>query len=122
MKIFNLFLIIICLIFYINSTCEPDEENNKIRGKSDCINRAFSDDEISRNAYKCCYMKYKADNNSFKGKEYSCISLTQNDYNQIKQLIKNIELDSTIKDVSIKCKSFYIKVGFKFLSLILLLF
>ena len=120
MKIFNLMLINFCLISYINSTCQPDEENNKIRNENDCINRVFSDEETSRKAYKCCKMKAKVDSNNFKGKEYSCISLTENDYKNIKQLIKNLESDSTVKDVSIDCKSSYLKFGF--LILLLLLF
>ena len=120
MKIFNLMLINFCLISYINSTCQPDEENNKIRKDKDCINRVFSDEEKSRNAYKCCKMRAEVDSNNFKGKEYSCISLTENDYKNVKQLIKNLELDNTVKDVSIDCKSSYLKFGF--LILLLLLF
>ena len=120
MKIFNLVFITFCLISYINSTCQPDEENNKIRDKDDCIKRTFSEDETSKSAYKCCYMKQKKDDYNFKGKEYSCITLTQNDYNNIKQVIKNLESSNVIKDVDIDCKKSYLKFSVFSLLLILL--
>ena len=116
MKIFNLFLFIICLIFYINSTCEPDEENNKIRGKSDCINRAFSDDEISRNAYKCCYMKYEIGDNEY----YNCAPLTLNDYYDIKTKISSLESAHGIDIKKLYCNSSYVYASL-FLILIFLL-
>ncbi len=120
MKIFNLVFITFCLISYINSTCQPDEENNKIRDKDDCIKRTFSEDETSKSAYKCCYMKQKKDDYNFKGKEYSCITLTQNDYNNIKQVIKNLESSNVIKDVDIDCKKSNLKFSVISLRLILL--
>ena len=65
-------------------------------------------------------MRQKVDDNTRKGKDYSCIAITENDYKNVKKLIKQLESDSGIKDVKIDCKATYIK--YALLSLFLLLF
>ena len=111
MKTLDIILITFCLLSFINSTCEPDEENNKIRDDDDCTKRAFSEDEVANEAYKCCYLKQKVDAVTFKGNRYQCITINQNQYNYIKDLIKSYENEAGVKDVSIDCKSSYIKLG-----------
>ena len=120
MKIFDILFISFCLIGFINSTCQPDEENNKIRDEDDCVNRQLSDEEKNTFHTRCCYMRQKVDDNTRKGKEYSCIAITENDYKNVKKLIKQLESESGIKDVKIDCKATYIK--YALLSLFLLLF
>ncbi len=119
MKILEILFIIFCLLSLINSTCEPDEENNKIRDKDDCVKRIFSDEEVNMQAYKCCYMRQKISDNTRKGNEYSCIFLTQNDYNNITNLIKQYEKETGIEDVKIDCGSTYLI--YTIISLFLLL-
>ena len=59
MKVLEIIFIAFCVISFVYSTCEPDEENNKIRDKDDCIKRTFSEEESLNEAYKCCYMRQK---------------------------------------------------------------
>ena len=120
MKIFDILFITFCLLVFINSTCQPDEENNKIRDEDDCVNRQLSDEEKSNLYTRCCYMRQKVDDNTRKGKDYSCIALTENDYKNVKNLVKQFKNETIGKDVKIDCKSTYIKYGL--LSLFLLLF
>ena len=108
MRKLEIIYIILCLVSLINSTCEPDEENNKIRNKKDCVDRSFSDDEISKQAYKCCYMMQKINDNTRKGKEHSCIYITENDYKNIKKLVKQYKDMDGIDDVKINCNSYYL--------------
>ena len=119
MKVLEIIFIAFCIISFVYSTCEPDEENNKIRDKDDCIKRTFSEEESLNEAYKCCYMRQKIDSTVFKGKRYQCIAVTLNQYNYIKDLIKQYEAESGIDDVEIKCGSSYIKFGLLFLALFL---
>ena len=118
MKSIIILFVSFCLFSLINSTCQPEEENNKIRDPEDCTDRSFSSDEISNNAYKCCYMKTKVNYNTRKGKLYTCIPLSQNDYNRVKDLIKQYESEAGVEDVEIDCKAYYLKYGL--LSLFLL--
>ena len=120
MELIKIIFISFFLFSLINSTCQPEEENNKIREPEVCNKRAFNEEEVNSQAYKCCYMTQKVDLNSRKGKDYSCIYITQNDYNNIKELIKQYERETGIDDVDIDCKSTYIR--FALLSLLILLF
>ena len=120
MKAIIILFISLCLFSFINLTCEPDEENNKIRDSDDCKDRAFSSEEIEDNKYKCCYMRTKVNLNTRKGKLYQCIGLTKNEYDVVKDLIKKYEAETGVDDVKIDCNSSYIKFGL--LSLLLLFF
>ena len=120
MKIYQILLISLCLLAFISSTCQPDEENNKIREDDDCINRQLSEQEKSSTYTRCCFIRRKLDDNTRKGKEYSCIAITENDYKNIKKLVKQMEGDTGIKDVDIDCKATFIK--YTLLSIYLLLF
>ena len=119
MKIFDIIFISFCILSLINSTCTPDEENNKIRDEDDCINRNLSDEEKSVFRTRCCFMRRKLDDNTRKGKEYSCLAITENDYKNIKKLVKQYEDEPGVDDVKIDCKATYIK--YALLSLILFL-
>ena len=120
MQALKIIFIFLFLFSLINSTCQPEEENNKIRDADICNKRAFNEDEVNSQAYKCCYMIQEVDLNTRKGDEYSCIYVTQNDYNNIKDLVKQYERESGIDDVKIDCKSTYVKITL--LSLLIILF
>ena len=116
----GLYILIItfCLLNFISTTCQPEEENNKIRSSSDCVKRVFNDEEIAEQRFKCCYMKLKIKSNTEEGTRYECIALTQNDYNNVKSLTKQFKGDYGAEKVSIDCKSSNLKV---MISLILIL-
>ena len=120
MRKLEILCIIFCLISLINSTCQPIEENNKIRSKKDCVDRSFSEEEISHQAYKCCYMMQKINDNTRKGKEHSCYYITENDYKNIKKLIKQFKEEDGIDDVKINCNSSYLVYALIYLFLFLL--
>ena len=119
MKVLEIIFIACGVISFVYSTCEPDEENNKIRDKDDCTKRTFSEEESLNEAYKCCYMRQEIDSTVFKGKRYQCIAVTLHQYNYIEDLIKQYEAESGIDDVEIKCGSSYIKFGLLFLAIFL---
>ena len=119
MKVLEIIFISFCVISFVHSTCEPDEENNRIRDEDDCTKRTFSEEEALNEAYKCCYMRQKLDSTIYKGNRYQCLAVTLNDYNYIKNLIKQYEAQSGVDDVKIDCESSYIKFGLLFLTLFL---
>ena len=97
--------------------CDSKEEG--VSGKKDCNNL-----KIHPGFYKCCYVKVKGKNENGKKEtaEY-CQSITQDDYNNIKDYIKNIEKTFESSDFDIKkfdCNSNYLLISI--MSLILLLF
>ena len=119
MKIFYILFISFLILSSIKSTCLPDEENNKIRDDDDCTNRQLS--ETEKISYtRCCFVSRKIDDNTRKGKDYSCLPITENDYKNVKKLVKQFEEEPGVKDVKIDCKETYIK--YALLSLFLLLF
>ena len=120
MKPLYLLIIFLYLFYYTNSTCEPYEENNRIRDPDDCNKRTLSDDEKEQQAIKCCFLKMYLNNNIRKGKSYECIVITQNDYNNIKGYVKQIKADNGADKVVLDCQSSYLKNIL--LSLILLIF
>ena len=117
MKLIDKIFIAFCLLSFINSTCHPDEENNKIRDDDDCNKRTFSEEESANQAYKCCYLKLEIDSPTMKGDEYSCIALTQEEYDHVKNTASVYENNSGVKKAEIDCKSSYLKYGLIFLFL-----
>ena len=86
MKIYQILITFALILAYIKSTCEINKENSRVREEDDCVRRVLSEEEQNSDAYKCCLMKKKVNRNNFEGKEYSCIALTQYDYENIKQM------------------------------------
>ena len=103
MKLYSLIIIFISII-YINSLCDDIEPKRS----EDCNGNLSKKDKIHGNY--CCYLK------TSDGKE--CIILTQDDYDDIKGLIKRHRDTDTI--YSLDCHSFYLKIGF--LNILFLLF
>ena len=122
MRILEAVLICIFLFQFINSECLVDEDALvKIRDDDDCEKRSFSDEEKEEGAYKCCLVKMKVDSYTFKGKEYSCVPLTQAEYKDIKKYIKAAEKINEVKDLDIDCNSSYLAFSF-IITLVLIFF
>ena len=120
MKLIDIIIVFIILFYFIKCTCSPEEENFKVRDSDDCNKRTFSEEEQNEGAYKCCLMEEKIDTTSQDGKRYTCIPLTHNNYDDIKDLIKKYEANIGVKKVKIKCKSSFIPYGFYTLFLLIL--
>ena len=114
--------IIYCLLSFINSYCENDdgEETVRIRSAKDCNKRTLSENEQNDGGFRCCYMREKVETFTYKGKLYSCIMLTQSEYKDIKNFIKNRGKENGIDDVKIDCKSSYLHIGLIAFTLLLL--
>ena len=119
MKIIDVIIIFFCLFSFSNLTCSSEDQEIKIRGKGDCNQRSFNEEETNNGAYKCCFLKEEIDTITQKGTRYTCVAISQNDYNNIKDVVKQYKSHSGVDDVSIKCKSSYLQYGL--FSLILLL-
>ena len=121
-KILYGIFIIYCIFSLIYSYCEDDdgEETIRIRHSKDCTKRVISESEQNEGGYRCCYMRQEVDTLTYKGKVYSCVVLTQSEYEDIKNFIKNKEKENGIKDVKIDCKSSYLQAGLIVLAFILL--
>ena len=119
-KILDKIIIILTILSFINSICNTeDEEVAKIRDTDDCSRRSFTDDETNEGAYRCCLVEKEVDRVDFYGKEFSCIALTATDYDKVKDLVKTMEKENGVDDVSIDCNSKYLKFGLLSLSLLL---
>ena len=119
-KILDKIIIILTILSFINSICNTeDEEVAKIRDTDDCSKRSFTDDETNEGAYRCCLVEKEVDRVDFYGTEFSCIALTANDYDKVKDLVDTMEKENGVDDVSIDCNSKYIKFGLLSLSLLL---
>ena len=99
-----LFMIMaILLLSCVNSKCQGKEEASSVK---DCKGKTLEE------GYKyCCYVDAGDD-----GK--TCLALTQDDYDNIKDYIKKIEEDN-VKIKNLDCKSNYLK--FCLISLLVIL-
>ena len=122
MKIFNQIFIISCLYFFINATCETEEDDtsHKYRHYEDCKDRSFDEEELELNPYRCCHIETEYKTLNMEKDVHGCIALTQSQYDNIKRTISDFESEEGVEDVDIDCKSYFIKYGL--FSLILFLF
>ena len=121
MKVLKLFFILSCLYAFINSTCGTEEEDSNIyRNYKDCMNRAFSSDEIEDGAYKCCYLEIEYKTTNTEREVHGCAALTQSQYENIRQTERAYEMEAGVDDVDIECKSSFIKLGILFFVLFLI--
>ena len=113
---------IIALLISVNyifcSTTESSCEDVNPASKSDCTNFYNG---IESDGYHCCYSR-----ETYNGVDtYQCFDLNRDEYNNIKQTIKNIEESfyndgDDLKIKSLDCNSYYLQLGL--ISLIFLLF
>ena len=122
MKIVNQIFIISCLYFFINSSCETEEDDttHKYRHYEDCKDRSFDEEELELNAYKCCYMEKEIKSLNMEKDVHGCVALTQSQYENIKRTISDFESAEDVQEVDIECKSAFIKYGLFSLILFLL--
>ena len=119
MKILDIILILLYSLSFIKCTCAPEDEISKIRRDKDCKDRNFDETEIEEESFRCCFLRLEKDSIDFKGKEYSCIAITQEQFNNIKTFKKELENQPGIKKVKIDCKSTYFQYGLLFLFLLI---
>ena len=113
---------IIALLISVNyifcSTTESSCEDVNPASKSDCTNFYNG---IESDGYHCCYSR-----ETYNGVDtYQCFDLNRDEYNKIKETIKDIEnsfynLGYELKIKSLDCNSYYLQLGL--ISLIFLLF
>ena len=122
MKLFSYLVILLSIIVSINSTCQYDDdvvEPNRVRYDDDCYSRSFSSEEKAAGYYDCCLLERKIDAPKRKGREFRCIHLTRNQFDNIKSTANSFK-ESGVESVYIDCNSSYLK--FALLNLILLFF
>ena len=129
MKSLTLLILSLCLLNYIKSSCVIESDNYdspEYRDGEDCSSRVFSEEELDNNAYKCCLLKYESETANLEEYGYTCIPITEDNYNNIDDYIDYLEdqYDKVQKiDFSVEkldCKSNYLK-SFLILSLLLFL-
>ena len=120
MKILVIILILLYSLSFIKSICTPENEGNKIRDADDCKSRSFDQTEIDEESFRCCFLRLEKNSIDFDGKEYSCIAITQEQFNNIENYKKELENQVGIEKVKIDCKSTYFQYGL--FSIFLLIF
>ena len=121
MKVITI-LILFTVISIINSSLNgftPKSCNDR-QGTEEST-QAFSKDfcrtlKVSDSSNRCCFMKYKIDNKTY----YNCIEVTQAEFQDIDQKIRDLEAGLTVYNIDIKsleCSS----SSYLFGSLLLLL-
>ena len=101
----------------INSNCMISEEDliaidDKIRKYKHCEERESQEELIENNAYKCCYLYYYVDKKNYQAEVHTCLLITKDQYDNIKDTVKNYEESRDVEDVSIDCKGNITKLGF----------
>ena len=115
MNIFK--LILICLFSFIKTTCITDDDDPiRYRDYKDCKDRVFDSDEIENYAYRCCHIEIETETANVENSVEGCIPLNENQFNNIRQLIREYESQPNVDDVDIDCKSSYI--NFSLISLV----
>jgi len=108
-KVYQIIILLVSLL-YINSSSEPDCDDENVSKKSVC-----HDQTVANSGYYCCYYKSKYNEET----ETGCTSLSQAQKNDIDKTIDEIEKKEGITIKSLDCKSSFIELGL--FSLILLL-
>ncbi len=123
MKSLTIIILSITLIS-INPNCIPDEEDlpnlSKIRKYKHCESRTTDEELTSNGAYKCCFFYYYINTYNLKSEVYTCDLITKNQYDNIKDTIKQLEKENNIEDVEINCKGYYFKLSIYILLSLLL--
>ena len=135
-------LILIANIYSAYNDCEKTEITVTIDGYSyprnttfsatkgdDCKDRTINDDDKNKyNKKYCCYVTYdqhKYENEPINGQgkyvgiDGSCMTLTDDQYNHIKDIIKYNEIYYGYTNYQIDCKSYYLQLGI--ISILLLI-
>ncbi len=108
MKFYNIILFASLILYILSDECNSKESASS---KKDCK-------DLKTDSYKCCFLKAKDKD----GEGSSCMSVTKEEYDNIKDYIKKMEELGKSEDLKIKkldCKSIYLELSV--LSFILLL-
>ncbi len=112
-----LYILLVALFFSL-SHCDDEDESkgcvfiSETTGVEDCNSRKDSKDKTQ---YACCLAKFKLGGKSLQ----SCISLSEDQYDDIDETIENAKKAQGFEELDIDCNSNYIILSL--LSLILLL-
>ena len=109
MKFYIIIFVSLILSIYSGNTC--DGEHSTGSSAKDC-NKL---EKESGYPY-CCYFKFIGP----EGEKEVCIPLTQSDYDDIKNFIKEIEKDVDITTKDLDCKSIYLKLSILIFIMLLL--
>ena len=117
MKYMEIIFLFTLLFGLINSNCMISEEDlleldEKIRKYKHCQDREREEELIENNAYKCCYLYYYVDKKNYQAEVHTCLLITKDQYDNIKDTVKNYEESRDVEDVSIDCKGNITKLGF----------
>ena len=105
-KIMKNILLFFTFLTYINSECGSTDE---VKKKKECNNRVLSSSEKSGGGYKCCYVNSKIKAGGETTELKYCYSISEDNYNNIKDFVKNIKDMKGVKKYSIECNANYIK-------------
>ena len=117
----TIFLIAFLLLFNLaNTSCvvdidenEDEIENEEIPSSaSSCHSRTLSNYEVEMGMIKCCYLEIESEVNGRDVTERVCMAVTQKGYDDIDELIDEIEDLGEGNDVDVEeldCNSNYIK-------------
>ena len=124
MKFLEILLISSFILISIKPECIPELEDlsntTKLRNYDDCEKRTTTSELKENDAYKCCYLGYTVDSDNLYAKVHTCTLITQSQYNNIKDLVKNYESSNKVKNVKIKCTASYIHIGLFYLLLLII--
>ena len=110
-------LLFLNFLTYINCECGSTDEVTK---KKECNNRELSSSEKNGGGYKCCYVNSKIKAGGETTELKYCYSISEYNYNNIKDYVKNIKDMKGVKKYSIECNANYYK--FFYIILIILFF
>ena len=125
MKYIEIIFLFALLFGLINSNCMISEEDllemdDKIRKYKHCEERENPEELIENNAYKCCYLYYYVDKKNYQAEVHTCLLVTRDQYDNIKDTVKDYEKNNDVEDVEINCRGKFIHLGL--LALLSLLF
>ena len=126
MNLLKIIFLINCLLILINTECTPDDDSllklDKIRKFDDCDKRVTKAELLENDAYKCCYLHYKADTRNVEADIHTCCLVTQSQYDNIKDTIKNYEDSNDVDVEKLDCKGYDLQIRLLFLLLLLFLY
>ena len=119
MKSLNQIFMILCLFFFINSTCTTDEDDTsyKYRKYKDCSGKSFDENEIQGSAYRCCHVEIETKTLNQENEIHLCLPITESQFDNIKSTISQLKTETGANEIEIDCKSNFIK--FSIFTLIL---
>ena len=121
MNLLKIIFLINCLLILINTECTPDDDSllklDKIRKFDDCDKRVTKAELLENDAYKCCYLHYKADTRNVEAEIHTCCLITQSQYT-----IKNYEDSNDVDVEKLDCKGYDLQIRLLFLLLLLFLY